>query len=94
MNSICLPVPLVVLLRRIFNAFSAFSISQSYLKAGVGTGGVGGSEGEDREAKDEGERDGKDKDGKEKEDGWALLDRLKKTLPSRCVYNFLSFSPE
>ena len=31
MNSICLPIPLVLLLRRLFNAFSAFSISQNYL---------------------------------------------------------------
>ncbi|KAF8531992.1 Alpha/Beta hydrolase protein [Gautieria morchelliformis] len=31
MTSICLPVPLVLLLRRLFNAFSAFSISQNYL---------------------------------------------------------------
>ena len=31
MSSTCLPVPFFLLLRRLFNAFSAFSISQNYL---------------------------------------------------------------
>jgi hypothetical protein len=99
MTSICLPAPLFLILRRLFNVFSAFSISQSYLasrwaeKIDVITEGepekdgsieVGRREEGDVKGAELVEKDNNNNLSKDSaESSWDLLNKLKKALPAK-----------
>ncbi|KAF8578578.1 alpha/beta-hydrolase [Ramaria rubella] len=94
MNSICLPVPLVLLLRRLFHAFSAFSISQTYLTsrwtASIEAQNAIAAEGEKAVPSDVDTEKGVQGLEREAEFSWELLKRLRNAFPSRDRDGILS----